>query len=440
MSEEILADLRLRIEDEYRRRTPKSAAMHQQAQNYLPNGESRTGTSFLPYPTYFERGEGCYLYDVDGNTVLDFTNNATSLIHGHAHPAIVEALQRQAARGTAWAAPNPQQVRLARILRERVPSLERIRFCNSGTEANMHAIKVARAFTGRDKILKMHSAYHGTYEGVEFDDRAESERAAPTTHGIPANAADNVFVSAFNDEAAVERLVVRRKHDLAAVIVNPVVTSSGLELPSEGYLSFLRDITRECGVLLIFDEVITFRVAAGGAQAYYGVAPDLTALGKIIGGGLPVGAIGGRADIMQLFVQGNPPVVSHAGTFNANPLTMAAGVAAMELLTPAAFAHLDWLGNLLYERLAAAAGDLLPAFELKRIASLVSLAPAQALQAHPAMSEVMRLMQLALLNRGIKTYRFFAVSTVMTEAEIEQIAASLQSVLLEFRPAITTKL
>ena len=198
--EAILSDLRRPIEDEYRRRTPKSAALHQQAQNFLPNGETRTGTAFLPYPTYFERGAGSFLYDVDGNAILDFTNNATSLIHGHAHPAIVGALQRQAALGTAWAAPNPQQVRLAQMLHERVPSLERLRFCNSGTEANMHAIKLARAFTGRDKILKMHGAYHGTYEGVEFDSHPASQQSAPVTRGIPANAADNVFVTPFDDE------------------------------------------------------------------------------------------------------------------------------------------------------------------------------------------------------------------------------------------------
>ncbi len=435
-TEAILSDLRQRIEDEYRRRTPKSYALHQQAQNYLPDGDTRAGTSFLPYPTYVERGEGSYLYDVDGNAMLDFTNNATSLIHGHAHPKIVETLQQQAARGTAWAAPNHQQVRLAQMLCERVPSLERVRFCNSGTEANMHAIKVARAFTGRDKILKMNGAYHGTYEGVEFNSQAMSPQATPTTRGIPDNAADNVFIAPFNDELSAERLITERKHELAAVIVNPVVTSGGLVLPSDGYLAFLRDITRECGVLLIFDEVITFRVALGGAQAHYGVTPDLTALGKVIGGGLPVGAFGGRADIMELFVHGNPPAVSHAGTFNGNPMTMAAGVAAMEMLTPAAYERLAHMGRTLYDQLTAAIGDSMPAFELRWIASLVSLAPAPTLQTHPAMSEIMRLLQLALLNRGIKIYRFFAISTVMTESDLERMATTFRDVLDEFGPAI----
>src|SRR5437879_1834178 len=161
-----LSDLRQRVEDVYFRRTPKSRAMHEEARATLPNGDTRAGSTFPPYPTYVDRGAGSYLHDIDGNVLLDFTNNNTSLIHGHAHPAIVEAIQQQAARGTAWAAPNAQQVRLARILCERVPSLDRVRFCNSGTEANMQVIKVARAFTGRDKILKMDGAYHGTYDGV----------------------------------------------------------------------------------------------------------------------------------------------------------------------------------------------------------------------------------------------------------------------------------
>lgn len=426
--ESSLADLRQHIEDEYRHRTPKSLALHQQAQRFLPDGDTRTGSSFKPYPTYFERGEGNYLYDVDGHQVLDFTHNATSLIHGHAHPRIVQAIQQQAAHGTAWAAPNPQQVRFAQILCERVSALEQVRFCNSGTEANMHALKLARAFTGRDKFLKMDQAYHGTYDGVELS--LHDEAITPTTQGVPHNAADNVFIAPFNAERDAERLITTHKNELAAVIANPVQTSGGLLMPSDGYLKFLRDITRECGVLLIFDEVISFRVAMGGAQAHYSVAPDLTAFGKIIGGGLPVGAFGGRADIMASLSSG---AVSHAGTFNGNPMTMSAGVAAMELLTAEAYEHLARMGQRLYERFVWALDTLLPAFELKQIASLVSLAPAPALQTNTSMLEVMRLLQLALLNHDIKTYRFFAVSTVMTEAEIERMASTLRDVLVEFR-------
>ena len=375
-----LDELRQRVEGEYRRRTPRSRALHERAQAWLPGGETRTGTAFAPYPTYMDRGEGNYLYDVDGNRLLDFTNNATSLIHGHAHPALVRAIQQQAARGTGWHAPHESQARLARLLCERVPSLERVRFCNSGTEANMNAIKAARAFTGRDRIVKMDSAYHGSYEGVEFDGAADSAngaapaaRPAPTSRGVPRSMAENVHTMPFDDCDAARRLVTQHRHELAAVLVNPIVTRAGLHLPSPGYLVCLREVTRDNNVLLIFDEVITLRIARGGAQDYYGVVPDLTAMGKIVGGGLPVGAFGGRADIMELFAAGDPPLVPHAGTFNGNPLTMAAGQVSLELLTPDAFDRLAALGDYLRDRLAAVVADCGLAFEVNAIASLVSL-------------------------------------------------------------------
>ncbi|MDE2993693.1 MAG: aminotransferase class III-fold pyridoxal phosphate-dependent enzyme, partial [Chloroflexota bacterium] len=317
-----LDELRQRVEGEYYRRTPRSRVLHERAQAWLPGGETRTGTAFAPYPTYMDRGEGNYLYDVDGSRLLDFTNNSTSLIHGHAHSALVRAIREQAARGTGWHAPHELQARLARLLCERVPSLERVRFCNSGTEANMNAIKAARAFTGRDRIVKTDSAYHGSYEGVEFDGAGDSANGAapamrptPTSRGVPRSMAENVLTMPFDDCDAARRLVARHRHELAAVLVNPIVTRAGLHLPSPGYLGCLREVARDNDVLLIFDEVITLRIARGGAQDYYGVVPDLTAMGKIVGGGLPVGAFGGRADIMEVFATGDPPLVPHSGTF-----------------------------------------------------------------------------------------------------------------------------
>ena len=442
-----LDELRQRIEGEYRRRTPRSRALHERAQAWLPGGDTRTGTLFAPYPTYMDRGAGNYLYDVDGNRLLDFTNNATSLIHGHAHPALVRAIQRQAARGTGWNAPHESQARLARLLCERVPSLERVRFCNSGTEANMNAIKAARACTGRDRIAKMDSAYHGSYEGVEFDGAADSANGAtstarlvPTSRGVPRSMAENVLTMPFDDRDAAYRLVTQHRHELAAVLVNPVVTRGGLHLPSPGYLAFLREVTRDNDVLLIFDEVITLRIARGGAQDYYGVVPDLTAMGKIVGGGLPVGAFGGRADILELFAAGDPPMVPHAGTFNGNPLTMAAGLVSLELLTPDAFARLAALGDYLRDQLVAVVADCDLAFEVSAIASLVSLGlPQQRATdsiAAAGAKEILRLVYLALLNRGIKATGILAVSTVMAEAEIDLLASELRAVLAECRPAI----
>ena len=461
-----LDELRQRIEGEYRRRTPRSRELHERAQAWLPGGDTRTGTVFAPYPTYMERGEGNYLYDVDGNRLLDFTNNATSLIHGHAHPALVRAIREQAARGTGWHAPHESQARLARLLCERVPSLELVRFCNSGTEANMNAIKAARAFTGRDRIVKMDSAYHGSYEGVEFDGPGDSANGAvpvtrpdtpglhdplpaehkvvqtwrspaPTSRGVPRSMAENVLMMPFDDCDAARRLVSRHRHELAAVLVNPIVTRAGLHLPSPGYLACLREVTRDSDVLLIFDEVITLRIARGGAQDYYGVVPDLTAMGKIVGGGLPVGAFGGRADIMGLFAAGDPPLVPHAGTFNGNPPTMAAGLVSLELLTPDAFARLADLGASLRDQLAAVVADCGLAFEVNAIVSLVSLdLPRQAAADPTAAQEIQRLIHLALLNRGIKATGILAISTVMGAAEIDLLATELRAVLTEFQPAI----
>ncbi len=432
-----LSEWQTRIESQYRERTPKSRELFREARRFLPGGDTRLGTCFPPHPSYMVRGEGSYLHDVDGNRILDFTNNATTLIHGHSHPEIAETIRRQAGRGTGWMAPNPHQVKLARLLCRRLPSVDRIRFCNSGTEANMQAIKVARAYTGRDVILKMAGAYHGTYEGTEFS-RAEDGRPLALVNGIPGNESDNVLVAPFGDEETARNLMETHRDRLAAVVVNPVMTQGGLGLPPEGYLQFLRETTRRLGILLVFDEVITFRVASGGAQEHYGMVPDLTALGKIIGGGMPVGAFGGRADVMALFADGPTPSVSHAGTLNGNPMTSAAGLKAMEMLTPEAFEHLSRLGGSLRDELQRIVRDLQLPLEVNRIASLVSLDLAAHLRSDAAALErgarIMSLVHLALLNRGIKLYALYALTTVMGEAEIRILTGNLREVLEEARP------
>ena len=440
---EALSSLRHEVETEYRARTPRSRALHAQAEACLPGGDTRSGNHFPPYPTCFERGQGSYLVDVDGHEVLDFTFNSTSLIHGHAHPAIVQAIQAQAPRGTAWNGPNQSLLQLAQLLCARVPSLEVVRFCNSGTEANMHALKAARAFTGRDRILKMHGAYHGTYEGVELNlDASVPPRAVPATAGIPRNAADNVLLATFNDRESAARMIRAHRHELAAVVVTPILTRPSLGLPAAGYLDFLRQVTRDNNVLLVFDEVISLRVAPGGAQGWYGVVPDLTAMAKIIGGGLPVGAFGGRADIMRVFADGDPPSAVHAGTFNGNPLSMAAGLAAMELLTPGAHQALAARGQRLRDGLQRAAERRHLALEVTSAASLVSLDLPPAVRADPLQSaagaELLRLLHLALLTRGIKTSGLLAVSTVTTEAEVDHLVETVEQVLGTFRCAIET--
>ena len=432
---EALVDARRSIEARYRARTPESRTLHARASKTLPGGESRTATWFAPYPTYIASGLGSTLTDIDGNALVDFTFNSTSVIHGHAHPDIVAAVQRRVAEGTAWNAPNAGQVELAEILCERVPSLDQVRFCASGTEANMHAIKAARAFTDRDVIIKMDLAYHGTYEGVEIHQGADGwgGPGAPVSRGVPSNAVDNVLIAPFDDAEIVEWLLETHPGQVAAIVVNPAQTQGGLRAPSPGYLKALRDAADAHGTLLVFDEVITLRLARGGGQEFFGVLPDLTAMGKIIGGGLPVGGFGGRAGVMEIFADRQPPVLPHAGTFNGNPATMAAGIAAMRLLDAPAFELLAELGEALGKGLVEASERAGVALDVTQIASVIGvdipLAGASA-------AEIMDLIVLELLNRGFKAASMMAVSTATVADEIHALTDALADVLRELRPAI----
>ena len=432
---ESLADVRRSIESAYRARTPKSRALHDRALQSLPGGESRTATWFAPYPTYIASGSGTKLTDVDGNRLVDFTFNSTAVVHGHAHPDIVAAVQRRVAEGTAWNAPNAGQVELAEILCARVPGLDRVRFCASGTEANMQAIKAARAFTDRDLIIKMDQAYHGTYEGVEINKGANGwgGEGAPVSRGVPRNAMDNVLIAPFDDAEIVEWLLESHPGQVAGIVVNPAQTQGGLRAPSPGYLRALRDAAHAHGALLVFDEVITLRLAPGGGQELFGVVPDLTAMGKIIGGGLPVGGFGGRANVMEMFADRQPPVLPHAGTFNGNPATMAAGIAAMQLLDAPAFERLAQLGAALGESIVDASRLAGVALQVTQIESLLGV---DLPQAGASSGEILDLITLDLLNRGFKAASMMTVATATTAAEIRALADALANVLREMRPAI----
>jgi glutamate-1-semialdehyde 2,1-aminomutase len=334
--------------------------LYDEASRYIPGGTSRLHYYFPPYPIYARRGHGYTLEDAEGVERLDFLNNMTSLIHGHGNPAVKAAIVEQLDLGTAFSEPSEPEVRLARLMVERVRSLERIRFANSGTEAVMLALKLARAYTGRSRIAKFEGAYHGYYDHVQVSyassppswGPADEPASTPSSGGLADSVPGEVLTLPYNRPAAVERLLSRDGRGVAALIVDPLSNRAGFPLPAEGFLAFLRRVTRDLGILLIFDEVISFRVDPGGAQGKYGGEPDLTAFGKIIGGGLPVGAVGGRAEVMALLdPTERAPAVASGGTFSANPLTMAAGLAAMEQLTPEAYRRLDRLG----ERLRAGA-------------------------------------------------------------------------------------
>jgi glutamate-1-semialdehyde 2,1-aminomutase len=335
-----------RVDERYLTMTPKSAQLFERAARSLPGGNTRTTIFLQPYPFYFERGVGCRIYDVDGNERLDFINNYTSLILGHAHPRVSDAVRDQLSRGASAAAPSELEVRLAEAIKSRLPSMELLRFTNSGTEATMHAIRAARAFTGREKVAKFEGSYHGTHDYAAADVSAAGAvgSGAGTNAGIPAGVAATIVSLPLNDPEGVERIVSRHRGDLAAIIIEPVVGAGGILLPEDGFLQFLRDITRGWGIVLIFDEVISFRVGYNGAQGHFRVTPDLTTLGKVIGGGFAIGAFGGRADIMSLFDPRKPNHIGHGGTFNAHPVTMAAGLATLEELTPPAYDRLAQMG------------------------------------------------------------------------------------------------
>ena len=320
----------------------------------MPGGNSRTTTFFDPYPFYIQRGQGAHVWDADGTDRIDFNGNYTSLILGHAHPDVVKAAQQAAEHGLSFPGPTEHEIRLAELLKRRVPSVESIRFTNSGTEATMNAVRLARAFTGRPKIAKFEGAYHGTHDWVMVsvggDPKAGGSRKRPKSvawsAGLPPAVLKHVVVLPWNDPEACEQILEAEAAHLACLIVDPLLCNAGLIRPADGFLQRLRAITERHGIVLIFDEVISFRVAWGGAQERLGVRPDLTTFGKIIGGGLPVGAFGGRADVMNFYdPRKGGARISHGGTFNANPVTMAAGVATLNAVTPEAYTRLDALGE-----------------------------------------------------------------------------------------------
>jgi glutamate-1-semialdehyde 2,1-aminomutase len=328
--------------DAYLARTPRSGELFERATRSLPGGSTRTTVYSAPYPPYIAAGEGLTVRDVDGNVYRDFLGNYTSLILGHAHPAVVAAVEAQVKRGAAFGAPTEIEIELAEELRRRLPSLELVRFTNSGTEATMFAIRAARAFTGRPLIAKFSASYHGTHDAVMAG-----------TPGVPEAMSGLVLELPWEDAEGVGRAIAGHEADLAAIIIEPVQGSGGVRPATPGFLAFLRAFADRHRALLIFDEIIAFRIGPGGAQGIFGVRPDLTALGKIIGGGHPLAAFGGRAEVMAVFDARRAGSISHGGTFNGNPVAAAAGLATLRELTPAAYAHLDALGERLRERIAS---------------------------------------------------------------------------------------
>jgi glutamate-1-semialdehyde 2,1-aminomutase len=415
----------------------------------MPGGTTRTTTYFDPYPLYIERGDGCRVWDADGTERIDMLGNYTAMILGHAHPKVVEAISRQAARGTGFAAANPIEVQLATLLCERVPSLDAVRFCNSGTEATMFAMRLARAFTGRTKVARIEGGYHGTHDYAEVSTHPalsaagppEKPIAQPDSIGTPEWVLRQTVVLPFNNPDAAEAIIRREGDELAAVILEPIIGAGGVIAATFEFLKRLRKVTRELGILLIFDEVISFRVAPGGAQQLYGVTPDLTTLGKIIGGGLPVAAFGGRADVMELLDPRREPNLPQGGTYNGNPLGMAAGLATMTELTPDVYEGLNRRAARVAEQLSEVFASHDVAVQVNSAGSLFALhftdTPVVDYRTMAAANKKRtRDLFLGLVNHGVlmAPRAMGALSTRMAEQDIQQFIDAVDTVVGELRP------
>jgi glutamate-1-semialdehyde 2,1-aminomutase len=339
----------------------RSQALFEEAQGQLPGGVNSPVRAFRGVggtPVFVERAEGCRLFDVDGNAYVDYVGSWGPLIAGHAHPEVVEAIQQAATRGTSYGAPTPGEVKLAERVKEAFPSIALVRFVNSGTEATMSALRLARAATGRDLIIKFDGGYHGHADGLLVQaGSGPLTLGAPDSPGVPAAVARLTLSLPYNNLPALEAAFEQHQDGIAAVIVEPVAGNMGVVPPQAGFLEGLRALCTRYGAILIFDEVITgFRIAWGGAQARFSVTPDLTCLGKIVGGGLPVGAYGGRRDLMEQIAPLGP--VYQAGTLSGNPLAMAAGLATLEVLhRPGTYEKLEHLGARLEQGLGEAARE-----------------------------------------------------------------------------------
>ncbi len=337
----------------------QSDALFAEALNYIPGGVNSPVRAFRAVggrPFFVNRARGAHVWDVDGNEYVDYVGTWGPAILGHAHPAIIKAVQTAAENGTSFGIPNPLEVTMAKLICERVPSVRKVRLCNSGTEATMSAIRLARGFTRRDKIIKFDGCYHGHADSLLV--RAGSGALTfghPDSAGVPASFTQHTIVLPYNDVEAVRAAFAANPGQIAGIILEPVPGNAGLYLPKPGYLEALREITHAHGALLIFDEVMTgFRLGRGGAQERFGIQPDLSCFGKVIGGGLPVGAFGGRAEIMDCLAPLGP--VYQAGTLSGNPVAMAAGIAALEELGKGdAYARLESLGAALEAGLTEAA-------------------------------------------------------------------------------------
>jgi glutamate-1-semialdehyde 2,1-aminomutase len=409
----------------YSERNPESRRLHEERARFMPGGNTRSVIHVAPFPLTIVRGDGAKLTDADGHEYVDFLGEYTAGLYGHSHPVIVEAIREALADGMVFGAPNRHEGALAAAICERFAGIELVRFCNSGTEANLLALSLARAVTGKPAVLVFSGGYHG---GVfQF-----------AHGGSPLNAPFPFLVAEYNDAAGAAELISRRADELAAVIVEPLQGSAGVIPGERSFLRALREATAAHDVLLVFDEVMTSRLSIGGLQGALGITPDLTTLGKYVGGGLAFGAFGGRADLMQRFDPGRPDALPHAGTFNNAVLTMAAGAAGLtRVLTAAELARLNALGDRLRDRLNAFAEEHGIAFVATGYGSMVGLhfthGPVRRESDLAEVGELRTLLHLHMLEQGYSYARrgFVALSLPLGEEDVGGFATAVEDFLAE---------
>jgi glutamate-1-semialdehyde 2,1-aminomutase len=414
----------------------------------MPGGNSRHSITLSPYPVYVASGKGARVTDADGEERIDFLNNYTSLIVGHANPAVVQAVQRRMALGSAFAMPTEEEVALAELLVERVPYIDRIRFCNSGSEAVLLALKAARAYTGKPKIAKFEGAYHGIYDYVQVSEVVSPDEwgdpdapASVRDLGSSPNVAGDVVVLPWNNFEACRRLIAMHKDELAAVIVDPLPLGIGFISPQPGFLAMLREETERNSVLLIGDEVMSFRLSYHGAMHADKIRPDLTSFAKIIAGGFAGGAVGGSAKVMSVFDHTGDWRIRHGGTFNANPITMTAGLESMRQMTPDAFDRLHRMGDHIREALVRMFRDNnIPAQVCGKASMFAThlaggpLVDYRGLRGFSRTKPIYTDLCHEMLAQGIVTTQrgiFGCLSTPMTESDLDAYVDALQRSLLK---------
>jgi len=431
------------------RMNPGSRALYERACRVIPSGSTRLSTFYRPYPAYIARGEGSHVWDVDGNERVDNFFNAAVLICGHNHPRIMKAVEAQLACGTVLGGPTEGEVEMAEVLVERWPSAEMVRFTSTGSEAILQACRVARSYTGKEKIGKFEGSYHGCWDAVDISVAPPLEKAGPPVNpnsvrqheGIPEGVLRNTITMPYNDAEAAAEAIRRHADELAAVVVEPAASFCSV-LPREGFLEAVREVTERYGIVLVFDEIVSQGVSPGGAQKLFGVTPDITTLGKLIGGGFPIGALVGREEIMEPVLrlpESGSPRLSFSGTYNAFPVTMAAGIATHELLTPDTYERMDKLSKEVQAGLRRTLGGLGIETHVGGLGRHYNISWTK--EAHvdyrsraAAAPRIASHLQLAMLNRGV--HRPGILCSVTTREDVKKILGAFEESLTALKPVV----